>query len=128
MKFLKKAFIIIVFAALTLPANSQDIHGDWHGLLDMHNIQIRVVLHITEVNEGYSLTFDSPDQDSFGIPADTIFVEKNNFVFKCKGLDIIYTGVISNRKTFIEGLFSQHGDSVVLSFGRYPLQPVTKEK
>ena len=52
--------LILFLTVLTITA--QDITGDWHGVLKVQGIQLRVVFHIQEKGEGYVATMDSPDQ------------------------------------------------------------------
>ena len=127
MKAHLKILMFIVILGMSRTACSQEIVGDWYGLLDMHEMQLRLVYHIEKVNNGYSVVWDSPDQstpevNAFGLPIDTIFVQGNRIVFKDQNFDIYFSGIISPNNTFIEGIYKQHGDSVILSFGKYPLQ------
>jgi len=53
---------------------SQDITGQWTGLLKVQGMQLRVVFNISKTDSGYSSTMDSPDQGAKGIPVtSTIF-------------------------------------------------------
>jgi len=123
MKAHLKLLMFIVILVISQTAKSQDVVGDWHGLLEMHDMQIRISLHVSQVEDYYVLTHYSPDESTTEkITADTIIIQGNNIEFKDVKYDFRYLGTISEKNTFIEGIFRQHGDSVLLSFGRHPLQ------
>ena len=45
------------------PAKPSDIDGAWMGSLDLGAVQLRVVFHIVNTEDGLIATMDSPDQD-----------------------------------------------------------------
>lgn len=57
--------LVVCFSGIS----AQSITGDWYGILDIQGIQLRISLHVASTEEGYSSTWDSPDQDVFGIPS-----------------------------------------------------------
>jgi len=108
------------------PVFSQDISGTWYGLLEMHDLKIRTILHITKVGNGYEVTSDVPDMDFYNVKPDTIIYDKNKVIIKNEKYDIYYKGTLSPMGTFIEGIHKQHGDSVLLSYGKTPIAPPEK--
>ena len=62
--------ILLIFL-FTMPSFAQSVEGDWYGLLNADGIKLRLVIHVTATDGGYSSTWDSPDQDALGIPSTT---------------------------------------------------------
>ena len=46
----------------TLTSTAQNITGQWNGVLKVQGTQLRVVFNITQTENGFSSTIDSPDQ------------------------------------------------------------------
>ncbi len=68
---------VIAIAALILCcaylAQSQDVAGDWQGVLTAGTVHLRIVLHIAKDNDGnLKATMDSVDQGAFGLPVSSI--------------------------------------------------------
>lgn len=53
-------------------ATPSDIDGVWQGTLDAGAMKIRIVFHITNMENGLMATMDSPDQDANGLPVTTV--------------------------------------------------------
>lgn len=54
--------IALFLFLLALTVTAQDITGDWHGVLKVQGMQLRLVFHIQEEGEGYTATMDSRDK------------------------------------------------------------------
>src|SRR5579863_7146670 len=54
------------------PAKPSDIDGDWMGALDTGMGRLRLVLHITNTEDGLMATMDSLDQGANGLPVNSI--------------------------------------------------------
>jgi len=115
--------LIYLMAALLIPALvfSQDIEGDWNGLLKTPGVQLRLVLHITKTGTGFSSTMDSPDQGAKGIPVTETIFENNNLRFKVAAMVISYEGTL-NKENIISGTFKQGGFTAPLDFSRKPVE------
>lgn len=109
----KIVLMILVFAGLTT-SNAQDITGQWNGVLKEMNL--RLVVHITKTDDGYSSTLDSPDQGAAGIPVNTTTFENDTLKFEVRNLGVTYSGKLTNA-TF-DGTFSQGGFKIPLVLGR----------
>jgi hypothetical protein len=59
--------ILVAFVVLPLSVISQSIEGDWYGKAEIQGIVLRLTVHVSSGEKGYSSTWDSPDQGAFGI-------------------------------------------------------------
>ncbi len=102
-----------------LPA--QTIEGDWYGKLDLGAIVLRLTVHVKTAGDGYTSTWDSPDQGAFTIPSTTTTFNYPDFSFTHAGAGIKYSGQVNPAYTQITGTFEQGGRKRELLFGREPL-------
>ncbi|MGB5402762.1 alpha/beta hydrolase family protein [Robiginitalea sp.] len=121
---MKKTFLILTAFLTVLVAGGQEISGTWNGVLEVQGIQLPLVIHITEDDEGYKGTMDSPDQGATGIEITSLSYENSNLTFEVAPMAIAYTGDL-NKDGNIEGTFTQMGQSLPLNFSR---DPVAKKK
>ncbi|NQU79936.1 MAG: hypothetical protein HQ543_00265, partial [Bacteroidetes bacterium] len=122
--FLRKAvFTLLLLPAIIWVGKTQTITGDWNGVLDLEGISLQIVLHIKQVENGFQATMDSPDQDAFDIPLDTLTLEsgKLEFIFNSAGAK--YAGIVDESFTNIKGTFSQGGQDLPLAFQRGKIKP-----
>lgn len=111
-----KKVLLLTLLFLTAITNAQDVTGDWHGLLTFPGGKLRIVLHITKAETGFTGTMDSPDQGANGIPIPTVAYENNMFAFVIPQGGIDYKGTLEGAA--IKGNFTQGGASLPLDFGR----------
>jgi hypothetical protein len=66
---MKKLFVIIaVLSTIINMAKAQDVAGRWQGLINNGGTNIRLIFNIDKTDDSnYTTTFDSPDQNAFGI-------------------------------------------------------------
>ena len=121
---MKKITLIafVVFASLSVYA--QDISGKWSGILKVQGIQLRIVFNITQTENGYSSTMDSPDQGATGIPVTSTGYEDSLLKLKLSNLGIKYEGTLNKENAFV-GTFTQNGQSFPLTLTK---GEVEKEK
>ncbi len=113
------ALVLLPLALASSPAAAQDVTGDWFATLEVGPaVQLRLVLHVQEAEEGYSATLDSPDQGVTDIPLDELLVEDGQIVFRHSAAAIEYEGTVDPGFTAITGTFTQGSESYPLSFGR----------
>uniref|UniRef100_F4C9T0 Alpha/beta hydrolase n=1 Tax=Sphingobacterium sp. (strain 21) TaxID=743722 RepID=F4C9T0_SPHS2 len=115
MKFMISSFILL--AGFLLKTNAQDINGTWSGLIQVPQIELPLVLHVDEVDGKYQASVDSPKQEKFGIPVDTLTFENNKLRFVLLKLSSVYEGKIV-QKDSIEGTFTQRGAAIPLNLGK----------
>lgn len=111
--------LVVCFSGIS----AQSITGDWYGILDIQGIQLRISLHVASTEEGYSSTWDSPDQDVFGIPSSSTSFKFPNFSFSHEGARFIYRGEVNSSYTLIAGTFEQNEQHMSLIFTREPIEP-----
>ena len=63
---------------------------------------------------GYTTTFDSPDQNAFGVPVDTTKYKKPELTLKVNEIDFLYEGTHTGETT-IKGTMTQMGQSLELN-------------
>ncbi|UWX54861.1 alpha/beta hydrolase [Maribacter litopenaei] len=114
--------LILFITAFTVTA--QDITGDWHGMLKVQGIQLRVVFHIQDGEEGYSATMDSPDQGAKDIPVTSTTFENQVLHINMPNLGIVYEGTLNEEGT-ITGDFNQFGQIMPLELSREVAQKET---
>ena len=114
----------IIFCIFTMPSllTGQTIEGDWYGKADVGGIMLRLVIHVKSAGDGYTSTWDSPDQNAFGIPSTTTTFKYPDFSFTHDGAGIKYTGIVNSDYTKINGALAQGGRKFDIEFGRTTIQ------
>ncbi len=97
--------------------NSQDITGDWNGLLNVQGTQLRLVFHIGKTDSGFVSTMDSPDQNAFGIPVSSTIFKNSTLMIEIANIKMEYTGEYKSENN-IEGTFKQGGMTFPLNLSR----------
>lgn len=114
---MKTLSTVLILFFLTLTLTAQDIAGDWHGMLKVQGVQLRLVFHIQEEGEGYTATMDSPDQGAKGIPVTSTSFEHPTLKIGMPNLGIVYEGTLNEAGT-ITGDFNQYGQILPLELSR----------
>lgn len=115
---------LIIFSFIILVSNfsfSQEITGDWNGLLKVQGMQLRLVFHINKADDAYTATMDSPDQGSKGIPVSSVAYENRQLMLEVTAANIVYKGTLQEDNT-IEGTFSQMGNEFPLNFSKAAIE------
>lgn len=113
---MKKVLLIFIATFLSVSIYSQDITGQWNGLLKVQGVQLRLVFNITKIEMAYSATMDSPDQGAKGIPVQTTSFENSIVKLELPNLMIAYEGTLEGNT--IKGNFNQGGMSLPLDLVR----------
>jgi len=109
---------VLMFATGIIPARAQapDISGNWQGTLQAGK-GLRTVLKISKADTGgWKAVMYSIDQGSDPIGVTSVTLDKLNFGFTIKPLDLTYSGILNADHTAIEGNATQHGQTNVLNF------------
>lgn len=114
---MKKIILFILTIPTVLSVYGQDITGPWNGILKVQGMQLRIVFHINQSDEGYSATMDSPDQGAYGIPATSASYENSELVINIANLGAEYKGILGINDS-ITGTFTQMGYSFPLNLTR----------
>lgn len=105
MKKLLITILTIIFSPAFLYA--QDIVGSWNGALKITDkMQLRIVINISQTENGYKSTLDSPDQGVKGIPVNKTTFSDGILKFEVPAARIEYTGTLKDGK--IVGTFTQN--------------------
>lgn len=115
---MKKIFLILL-TIFTTTIYSQDITGEWNGVLKIPGKQLSIIFKISKLNDGYSSTLDSPDQRVTGVQVTTTTFVSPVLKLSIAGAGIEYEGVLGEDK-IIRGNFKQAGNT-------FPME-LTKEK
>lgn len=85
---------------------SQDITGQWNGVLEVDGTQLRIIFHIEDKGDEYSATMDSPDQKAEGIPMTEVIYKHPTIILSLEEAQIEYKGKL-NDEGIIVGTFKQ---------------------
>ncbi len=112
MKRITTIFILLL-AVITLSA--QDITGTWTGDLSFTDGMgqagnLTIKFNISETDDGYTSTLDSPDQNAYGIAVDSTFFKKPELTIKISNLQVVYVGTVVDGST-MNGILTQAGQS-----------------
>jgi putative CocE/NonD family hydrolase len=110
-------FLFIIFSGL----NGQSIEGDWYGKADVDGMTLRLTIHVKATDNGYSSTWDSPDQGAFGIPSTTTSFSYPDFSISYAAAGFKYEGKVNSSYSEIDGQLSQAGRNFEIKFGRNPI-------
>ncbi len=106
---LKSLLFIITFISV-YNSTSQEITGQWNGVLKIQGMQLRLVFNISKTATGYTSTMDSPDQGAKDIPTSSTSFENNLLNIKIEKAKIEYVGTLG-KDNIIVGNFSQAGQT-----------------
>ena len=111
-----RAILLCAFAFLlcqpfgALAGKAADIAGEWTGTLQTGPTSLHLELHVTADSSGkLSVTFDSLDQNAFGLPGSDVALNGSTFGFKIPVVSGSYTGTISGDGKKIDGNWTQNG-------------------
>jgi hypothetical protein len=111
-------FSFILILSFSTYSFTQSVEGDWYGKADIQGLALRLNLHVTKTAEGYTSTWDSPDQGAFGIPSTTTTFNFPDFAFTHAGAGLRYEGKVNPAYTEISGKIFQNGQEIEVVFGR----------
>jgi uncharacterized protein (TIGR03435 family) len=107
---------VLLFAIGVLHAQAPDVSGNWQGTLQAGK-GLRLVLKISKADTGgWKALMYSIDQGSDPFAVTSVTVDKLNFGFAIKPLDVTYSGTLNTDHTAIDGNATQHGQTNVLNF------------
>src|SRR5690606_33467373 len=101
---------LLLFVSMAVVAQSE-LQGQWVGSLNVQGIKLRMVVNVSQTENAYTTTMDSPDQGVKGIPVQITEYVHPNVKFEIPGA-VEYIGVLSGDK--INGTFKQAGMSIPL--------------
>jgi len=111
---MKKLLLIIIL--LTQQVIAQDFSGQWHSILKVSGMQLRISIDLVKNDSVYSGKLISIDQGNSVLPMQWVKVNNNNLHFKTAVSDIEYDGNLND--SLISGTFVQGGQRLPLTFSR----------
>lgn len=112
----KTLFSLSWFLLVAVSARAQSISGDWGGILQAGPQSLKIILHITASDSGYTATMDSPGQGSFGLPASSVEYREPEITVKWDMLKAVFTGKAEGDS--LKGIFAQGILPFTLNLGR----------
>ncbi|SFT56693.1 hypothetical protein SAMN05216474_1367 [Lishizhenia tianjinensis] len=123
MKTLISSLFTLLFC---LPLFAQDFAGDWEGELKVMGQSLPMILHITEVDDNYKVTMDSPKQGAKDIPVEAELQSEQELKITSSAMQMEIP-LTSVHKDTLEGTFSQRGLNIPMVFTRISDKTETKE-
>ncbi|MFA6702443.1 MAG: alpha/beta fold hydrolase [Dysgonamonadaceae bacterium] len=122
---MKKTFLLLTLLLLTVQNQifSQNIEGDWNGALNISGVQLRLIFHIEQTENGLKGTMDSPDQGAKGLTLNAVSFENSILKLSMKQIGMEYQGTLSGDS--IIGKFSQMGAQLPLNLYRKAIEKIT---
>lgn len=115
---IKRFYTTLLFClAFTAWANAQTIVGSWSGPIKLPQGDLTFVLNVSGTSGNYKATADSPDQNSYGMPVDTVIFDGETLRFAIEKLKVKYEGTLVKSDS-ISGYFVQSGATFPLGFKR----------
>lgn len=119
---MRKLFLsLVLFQFIFSFGYSQDITGDWHGLREYPDRPLRMVLHISKDDSGFSANYDSPENDLYGIELDSINYIGNSIYFQYKAANISFRGIVDLKSQTITGIYYYSEGELFLTLNRKPI-------
>ncbi len=119
-----KLLISTLFLCSSFYCSSQTFIGEWYANLDVMGQKLSLVLHLTDSNNVWKGTLDSPDQNAFGIEMSSVNINGRTLQFTIDRIGVNYLGNL-NDSNQINGQFKQGGFKSELQFlkGKTDLPP-----
>lgn len=124
-----KALCAIIFTMISLSAAfPQSIEGDWYGKADIDGLILRLTVHVKASGDGYTSTWDSPDQNAFGIPSTSTTFIYPDFYFTHTATGVKYKGQVNDSYTRINGFLEQGDRKTEIIFGRDKIEAASNSQ
>lgn len=128
---IKRFLILTAFFFGGILGWSQDLSGDWHGVLKVNGTELRNTFHFTQTADGWRGSLDIPQQEAKGLVVEKVVVGNDSLWLSMPDLGVTYTGKIESDPPFIKGVFKQNGFELPLNLTREaaagPARPQTPE-
>lgn len=102
--------MILLFSSIS-NEYPQEIEGSWEGKLVIHETELPLVFKVTKDQNTYTVTLDSPLQETFGLPMDEVVLNQNTLTFTYAQLGK-FQGEVKGKT--ILGTLSQSGQELPL--------------
>ncbi|WP_052078599.1 alpha/beta hydrolase [Spirochaeta lutea] len=119
---MKKLLFTTFLYLVMIPLSAEEIIGQWNGVLDVLGDQFTLVFHIETDENGYTASFDSPDQGIRGVPFSDSTLNNPELRLVAENIGAVYAGVLTNNT--VVGTWSQSGQSFPLTLFREKVENV----
>ena len=106
---------LVLMAGMTSVAHSQDFNGSWSGVLDVGGRSMTIVFNIQQTGDDVAITWDSPDEGAFNLPA-TATISGNELNVDIPASNASYKGTLESEA--LNGTFTQYGFDIKLNMTR----------
>lgn len=114
---MNRIIFFFIIACSSITAMAQNITGSWQGSIPAGGKNVRLIFNVTKNADGYTTTFDSPDQNAYGIScSNTSFINDSLFI-EIKLVNGGYKGKW-NGGDEIKGVYAQNGSSTAFDMKR----------
>jgi hypothetical protein len=122
-----KMVSLVVCLLVTSPflQSADSAAGDWEGVIKIGEIALRLRLHVSGDGDKLQATFDSVDQNVFGMRVDKIVRKGRQVDFELAEIKATYSGALSADGSTIAGSWSQLGMSLPVDFKKQGKTPQT---
>lgn len=124
---MKRIFFLGLLLGLGFPSLSQNITGDWYGILKTPNQDLRVIFHVILDSDRYLSTLEVPSQSSKRLLMDSTTIQDNHIRMKMTQLNLYYNGTYYPDSGLIKGIFNQNSFSEPMELSKKLLHPLAKE-
>jgi hypothetical protein len=102
-------------------AHSASLNGDWTGTLQVGDVQLHLVLHLSKDSHGeWHATLDSLDQAVYGMEVSKITHTEDTLNFELASVGAQFQGKILTDHKTIRGVWEQGGSGLPLQFEKRP--------
>jgi len=114
---MKYLLLVLLSFGISVSANSQSVIGSWKGMIDVGAKKIAFIMHVSQKEDAYITTFDSPDQKAFGLKGGETIVNGDSIKAKIPVIRGSYNALWDGRNT-MEGTFAQGNFKTTLQLKR----------
>ena len=107
--------LLLMLVALGFNLNGQDFNGTWSGKMEVGPRSMTIEFDIQQNDEGVAITWASPDEGAYGLPA-TATISGNDLNVDIPTSGASYKGTLKGET--LEGTFSQRGMNFTLNMTR----------
>ncbi len=86
--------------------HAQSVNGTWSGKLNLNGLEINVVFHVTETEDGFVTTMDYPAQNVYGLSTTSTKFSDSIITIYAEDTDLHFEGRLMKDNT-IKGIFTQ---------------------
>jgi len=109
------AALLLMLVAFSANVRGQNFNGSWSGVIDVGQ-SLTIVFNIEQTSDGVEITWDSPDQGAFGLPATATISGNELNVDMPASPRASYKGILEGET--LNGTFTQGGYSFTLNMKR----------